>query len=62
MGIIELLILILVVAWALGYFGHGRVYARGPATAGDSTFDPTLVHTLLVIVVVLVILRLLHLV
>ena len=64
MGIIELLIVILVILWLLGYFGRGRIYARGPAV---STADTTWwsgggwVHLLLVIVVILVILRLLGL-
>ena len=60
MGILELIVVILLLMWLLGYFGRGRVYARGPA---DSTVIPwyggSWIHTLLVIVVILIILRLL---
>ena len=52
MGILELLIVILVILWLLGYFGRGRINA--PVLSGNA------IHTLLVIVVILVILRLLH--
>ena len=57
MGLIELLILVLVILWALGYLGRGRLYGRG----GDVS-DSNLIHSLLVIVVILVILRLLRLI
>ena len=63
MGVIELLIVILLLAWAFGYFGRGRLYgARGPALsapAGGWLGGGSWVHTLLVIVVILVVLRLL---
>ena len=62
MGLIELIIVILVILWLLGYFGRGRFYARGPAvTTGDSTWwsGGSWIHLLLVLVVILVILRLL---
>jgi hypothetical protein len=52
MGILELIIVILVLLWLFGYFGRGRL-ALGPLAGGNA------VHTLLVIVLILVILRLL---
>ena len=51
---IELIIVVLVILWLLGYFGRGRINA--PGLSGNW------VHTLLVIVVILVILRLLRLI
>ena len=51
MGLVELIIVILVILWLLGYFGRGRISA--PGLSGNW------IHTLLVIVVILVILRLL---
>ena len=51
MGLFELIIVILIILWLLGYFGRGRISA--PALSGNA------VHTLLVIVVILVVLRLL---
>jgi hypothetical protein len=57
---LELLIVILLVMWLLGYFGRGRVYARGPATGGTYPWDGGWVHTLLLILVILVVLRLLR--
>ena len=59
MGLIELLIVILLVAWFLGYFGRGRLYSRGTTDLGG---DSNLIHTLLVITVLLVVLRLLRLI
>jgi hypothetical protein len=53
LGLIELIIVILVILWLLGYFGRGRISA--PALSGNW------IHTLLVLVVILVILRLLGL-
>jgi hypothetical protein len=50
MGILELLIVILLILWLLGYFGRGRV---------SSIDTGNWVHILLVIVVILVVLRLL---
>jgi hypothetical protein len=52
MGIVELLIIVLLLLWLFGYFGRGRLY-------GDATLGGNWVHTLLVIVVILVVLRLL---
>jgi hypothetical protein len=62
MGLVELLIVILVIAWLLGYFGRGRLYARGPAvdTAGAGWYSGNIIHTLLVIALILIVLRLLH--
>ena len=54
MGLIELLIVLLIILWLLGYFGRGRINA--PALSGNW------IHTLLVIVLILVILRLLRLI
>jgi hypothetical protein len=62
MGIIELLIVILLLAWLLGYFGRGRLYggrSSGPAIATAGIDTGNWVHILLVIVVILVIARLL---
>ena len=56
MGLIELFILILVLVWAFGYFGRGRLSGQGGSDVGGGN----LVHTLLVIAVILLILRLLH--
>ncbi|HEY8730958.1 MAG TPA: hypothetical protein VIN69_03145 [Candidatus Limnocylindria bacterium] len=42
--------------WAFGYFGRGRLYGQGGSDVGGGN----LVHTLLVIAVILLILRLLH--
>lgn len=52
MGIIELLIIVLLLLWLFGYFGRGRL----PIASGSW------IHTLLVIVVILVILRLLNII
>jgi len=66
MGIVELLIVVLLLLWLFGYFGRGRLYGnRGGTTAvssGGSLVGGNLVHTLLVIVVILIALRLLHLI
>jgi len=58
MGLIELLVVVLLLLWLFGYFGRGRWYARGPAVTG-AWYSGGWIHTLLVIVVILVILRLL---
>ena len=60
MGLIELLIVVLLVLWLMGYFGRGRVYARGQVGASP-WFGGSWVHTLLVIALILLILRLLRL-
>jgi hypothetical protein len=59
LGLIELIIVILVILWLLGYFGRGRFYATGPATTTGSWYSGNWIHILLVLVVILVILRLL---
>ena len=46
------IIIILVILWLLGFFGHG-INSRFPQTGGW-------IHTLIVIAVILVILTLLH--
>ena len=53
MGIIELLIVILLILWLVGYFGRGRI-STGSLGSGNW------VHILIVIVVILVVLRLLR--
>jgi hypothetical protein len=60
LGLIELLIVILVIAWLLGYFGRGRLYARGPALDTTGWASGNIIHTLLVIALVLIVLRLLR--
>ncbi len=60
MGLIELIILVLVLLWLFGYFGRGRLYARGPVVGDAPPWGGTWLHTLLVIAVILVILRLLR--
>ncbi len=59
MGILELIVVILLLMWLLGSFGRGRVYARGPVVSATPWFGGSWIHTLLVIVVILIILRLL---
>jgi hypothetical protein len=51
--VIELLIVILVVVWLLGYFGRARI----PRMQGRSG---NLIHLLLVIILILILLRLLR--
>jgi len=62
MGLIELLIVILLLAWLFGYFGRGRWYggrSSGPVITTPKIDTGNWVHILLIIVVILVILRLL---
>jgi hypothetical protein len=63
MGLLELLIVVILLLWLFGYFGRGRVYGpRGGTPAlGDGGWlaGGNWVHTLLVIVVILIVLRLL---
>jgi hypothetical protein len=60
LGLIELLIVILVILWLLGYFGRGRIYGGPSVSTGG--FSGNWIHILLVLVVILVILRLLNLI
>lgn len=60
MGILELIIVVLVILWLLGYFGRGRVYARGPAATTGGWSEGGIVHLLLVLAVILIVLRLLR--
>jgi len=60
MGILELLIVVFLLLWLFGYFGRGRLYATGPAVStAAAPWGGSWIHTLLVVVVILVILRLL---
>jgi TM2 domain-containing membrane protein YozV len=62
MGIVELLIVVLLLLWLFGSFGRGRWYGGRGGTAvsdGGGLAGGNWVHTLLVIVVILVVLRLL---
>jgi hypothetical protein len=54
MGILELLIVVLLLLWAFGYFGAAHL-AIGAPIAGNN-----LIHVLLVIVLILVIVRFLR--
>ena len=58
---LELIVVILLIMWLLGYFGRGRVYARGPVVTATPPFGGSWIHTLLVIILILIILRLLRL-
>lgn len=62
MGLIELIIVVLIILWLLGYFGRGRLYATGPAVSTGGWYSGGWIHTLVVIAVILIILRLLGLV
>lgn len=63
MGIIELIIVVLVLLWLFGYFGRGRWFATGPGvttgTSGVGWASGGWIHTLIVIAVILLLLRLL---
>jgi hypothetical protein len=58
--VIELIIVILVVMWLLGYFGRGRFYYREPITPAP-LYAGSLIHLIIVLAVILLILRLLRL-
>lgn len=61
MGLIELLIVVLVLLWLFGYFGRGRLSRRGgPDLPSAPPWGGSWLHTLLVIAVILIILRLLR--
>ncbi len=59
MGLIELIIVVLVVLWLLGYFGRGRL-ARGPAISATPPWGGSWIHTLIVLALILLILRFLR--
>jgi hypothetical protein len=60
MGLLELLIVVLLILWLMGYFGRGRLYSRGPALSSSAwSSGGSWIHLLLIIVVILVVLRLL---
>ena len=62
MGLLELLIVVILLLWLFGYFGRGRFYgSRGGAVVdgGNVMAGGSWVHTLLVVVVILIVLRLL---
>ena len=62
MGLIELIIVVLLLLWLFGYFGRGRWYATGPAVSTGTTagwWSGNWIHTLVVIAVILIVLRLL---
>ena len=62
MGLIELIIVVLLLLWVFGYFGRGRWYATGPAVStSPAWYSGSLIHTLVVLAVILIILRLLGL-
>ena len=58
MGLIELIIVVLLILWLLGYFGRGRFYATGPAVSPGG-WSGNWIHLILLLVVILVVLRLL---
>lgn len=57
---IELLIVVLLLLWLFGYFGRGRLSRGGPDLPSSPPFGGSWIHTLLILVVILVILRLLQ--
>jgi TM2 domain-containing membrane protein YozV len=61
MGLLELLIVVVLLLWLFGYFGRGRFYgSRGGTVVSDGGLaSGGWIHTLLVIVVILIVLRLL---
>ena len=61
MGLIELIIVVLVLLWLFGYFGRGRWYATGPTVTTGTTagwMGGSWIHTLIVLAVILILLRL----
>ena len=60
MGLIELIIVVLVLLWLFGYFGRGRWYATRPSMGTVAApWGGSWIHTLIVLAVILIILRLL---
>lgn len=65
MGIIELIIIVLVILWLVGYFGRGRLYGGGGGSSvvgSGGMASGNWIHVLLVLVVILIVLRLLGLI
>lgn len=62
MGLIELLIVVLVVLWLLGYFGRGRFARGGPDLPANPPFGGSWIHFLIIVALILVILRLLKII
>lgn len=62
MGLIELIIIVLVIVWLLGYFGRGRFYATGPSVGTGTAWGGNWLHILLVLAAILIVLRLLGLI
>lgn len=56
MGLLELVIVVLVLLWLFGYFGRGRLYARGPDVRLPAGWS--WLHVLLALAVILIIVRL----
>jgi len=61
LGLIELIIVILVILWLLGYFGRARFYATGPSVS-TTRMGGNWIHILLVLDCILVISGLLGLI
>jgi hypothetical protein len=61
-GLIELLIVVLVILWLLGYFGRGRFARRGPELPATPPFGGSWIHFLIIVALILVILRLLKII
>lgn len=59
MGLIELIIVVLLILWLLGYFGRGRFSRGAPDLPASPPFGGSWIHFLLIVVLILVILRLL---
>ena len=59
MGLIDLIIVVLVLMWLLGYFGRGRWYATRPAVTTAPARAGSWLHLLIVLAVILLLLRLL---
>jgi TM2 domain-containing membrane protein YozV len=58
---LELLIVVILLLWLFGYFGRGRFYGSrgGTVVSSGGLASGSWIHTLLVIVVILIVLRLL---
>lgn len=58
---LELIIVVLLVLWLMGYFGRGRWYATAPRISTAGWNNANLIHLILVLAVILLILRILRL-